>query len=85
MTDDLSSQFEDAVNRSRTLPAQSNDKLLELYALYKQATVGDVTGVKPGRLDIKGRAKYQAWEGRKGTSKVDAKRQYIELVDSLAG
>jgi acyl-CoA-binding protein len=60
-----------------------NDKLLELYALYKQGTVGDVTGKRPGMLDIKGRAKYDAWSGQKGKSKDDAMKAYVALVERL--
>jgi diazepam-binding inhibitor (GABA receptor modulator, acyl-CoA-binding protein) len=59
------------------------NELLSLYALYKQATTGDVTGARPGMLDFKGRAKYDAWSSRQGTSKVDAMQQYIELVQRL--
>jgi acyl-CoA-binding protein len=80
---ELQERFDAAVAKSKSLPAQSNDSLLKLYALYKQATSGDVSGKKPGRLDLKGRAKYEAWEGRKGTSRDDAMTQYIALVDRL--
>ena len=61
-----------------------NDQLLDLYGLYKQATEGDVTGSKPGMLDLRGRAKYDAWAGRKGLSKDDAMKRYAALVDRLA-
>jgi acyl-CoA-binding protein len=60
-----------------------NDKLLELYALYKQGTEGDVSGKRPGMLDVKGRAKYDAWAVRKGMSKDDARKAYVELVEKL--
>jgi len=56
---------------------------LQLYGLYKQATEGDVQGKRPGMLDIKGRAKYDAWTGRKGLSKDAAKTAYIALVARL--
>lgn len=59
------------------------DKLLELYSLYKQATEGDVKGARPGMLDFKGRAKYDAWAARKGTDKEPAMRSYVELVERL--
>jgi acyl-CoA-binding protein len=62
----------------------ANDELLELYALYKQASVGDVQGSRPGMLDFKGRAKYDAWSGRKGTSKDNAMSAYVTLVTKLA-
>lgn len=59
------------------------NQLLELYSLYKQATAGDVSGPKPGMLDFKGKAKYEAWAGRKGTSKEAAMKRYVELVQAL--
>ncbi len=61
----------------------SNDHLLDLYALYKQATQGDVQGSRPGMLDFKGRAKYDAWSKRAGMAKDDAKRAYVETVARL--
>ena len=63
----------------------SNDDLLSLYALFKQATDGDVSGKRPGMLDVKGRAKYDAWKKRKGLSAEQAKEQYVALVNRLKG
>ena len=81
---DLSAKFEDAQKRVKELKsAPSNDELLELYAFYKQATVGDVSGSRPGMLDLKGRAKYDAWTKKKGVSKDDAMTKYVALVDRL--
>lgn len=83
---DLTSKFEDAQARVKQLSkSPSNDDLLELYALYKQATAGDVTGSRPGMLDLKGRAKFDAWSKKKGTSKDDAMTKYVALVDRLVG
>lgn len=83
---DLAARFEDAQKRVKTLSkTPSNDDLLELYAFYKQATVGDVSGSRPGMLDLKGRAKYDAWAKKKGTSKEDAMTKYVALVDRLVG
>jgi len=62
----------------------SNDELLELYSLYKQASSGDVQGSRPGMLDFKGRAKYDAWAARKGTTKDNAMSAYVALVGRLA-
>lgn len=59
-------------------------ELLELYALYKQGTVGDVSGERPGMLDFKGRAKFDAWTGKKGSSKDAAMQSYVELVTKLS-
>jgi acyl-CoA-binding protein len=61
----------------------SNQDLLSLYALFKQATQGDVSGKKPGRFDLKGRAKYEAWSGLQGTSADQARDKYISLVRRL--
>ena len=81
---DLTERFEAAATRSKALSRPSNETLLDLYALYKQATVGDVSGDPPGMFDMVGRAKYEAWTKRKGMSPDDAKQAYIELVDSLS-
>lgn len=80
----LADDFEEAQKRVNALSsAPSQDKMLELYGLYKQANVGDVSGKRPGMLDIKGRAKYDAWSQQKGKSKDDAMTAYIALVDTL--
>lgn len=77
-------KFEEAVAKSKTLIERpSNDILLKLYALYKQVTEGDVSGERPGGFDLKGAAKYDAWETLNGKSKEDASNEYIELVNSL--
>lgn len=82
---DLQSDFEAAVANSRKLPERpDNATLLKIYGLYKQATAGDNTEKKPGFSDMVGRAKWDAWNGFKGTSSDDAKRQYIELIQSLS-
>ncbi|MBI2898370.1 MAG: acyl-CoA-binding protein [Deltaproteobacteria bacterium] len=82
----LAERFEDAQRRVKTLSSPpSTDTLLELYALYKQGTVGDVQGKRPGMFDLKGRAKFDAWEKRSGTSKDAAMEAYVALVDRLVG
>jgi diazepam-binding inhibitor (GABA receptor modulating acyl-CoA-binding protein) len=81
----LEEDFQSAQLRVKQLTqTPSPEQLLALYSLYKQATVGDVTGSRPGMLDFKGRAKYDAWSGRKGTSKDAAMHSYVELVQRLA-
>ncbi len=80
----LTEKFEDAQKRVKTLTkAPSNDDLLELYAYFKQATVGDVTGSRPGMMDFKGRAKFDAWTKKKGTNKDKAMESYVSTVDRL--
>ena len=76
--------FEDAVAAVPTLTKDpGNDAKLALYGLYKQATEGDVEGKKPGFGDMVGRAKWDAWNGFKGTDKEGAMQQYIDLIESL--
>ncbi len=83
---DLAVKFEASVAASKTLKERpGNDTLLALYALYKQATTGDVEGKRPGFTDMVGRAKYDAWAKLKGTGKEEAMQRYIALVDSLKG
>ena len=78
-------QFESAVARTKEFTRRpSNEELLELYALYKQATEGDVDGERTGGFDFKAIAKYDAWEALKGKSKEVAIAEYIGLVDKLS-
>ncbi|MGB3181104.1 MAG: acyl-CoA-binding protein [Cyclobacteriaceae bacterium] len=81
---ELKESFEKAKGHSRELTERpSNEELLKLYALYKQATEGDVSDERPGGFDFKGIAKYDAWAMLKGMSKEDAMRGYITFVESL--
>jgi diazepam-binding inhibitor (GABA receptor modulator, acyl-CoA-binding protein) len=83
---DLKAQFEQAVADSKSLPERpDNQTLLKLYALYKQATTGDVEGKRPGFTDMVGRAKWDAWNEVKGTGSDDAMQQYVSLVEDLKG
>ncbi len=80
----LEQDFAAAQERVKKLAKRpSNDQLLALYGLFKQATEGDVTGKRPGMLDMVGRAKYDAWAARRGTDKDTAMQAYIALVGSL--
>ncbi len=81
---ELHSQFEQAVADSKALPDQpDNMTLLKIYALYKQASGGDAEGKRPGFSDMVGRAKWDAWNGLKGTPGTQAMTDYIELIESL--
>ena len=82
---DLQAKFEAAVANSKKLSERpDNTTLLKIYALYKQATAGDNTEKKPGFSDMVGRAKWDAWNGVKGTAKDDAMQQYVDLIESLS-
>lgn len=61
----------------------TDDELLQIYSLFKQATVGDNNTNKPGMLDFKGKAKWEAWNKVKGKSKEDSRAEYIALAKSL--
>jgi diazepam-binding inhibitor (GABA receptor modulator, acyl-CoA-binding protein) len=81
---DLKTSFEKAAQEAQSLSSRpDNDTLLKLYALYKQATKGDVQGKRPGMLDMVGRAKYDAWTALRGKSSETAMQEYINLVESL--
>ena len=82
---ELKEQFEQAVAESKTLPEKpSNDSLLQLYSLYKQATEGDVNiDVPTNPFDFVAKAKFEAWTGLKGKTRETAMNEYIELVKKL--
>jgi len=83
---DLNAKFEKAVADSKNLPERpDNQTLLKLYALFKQASSGDVEGKRPGFTDMVGRAKWDAWNEMKGTGGEDAMKQYIALIEDLKG
>jgi acyl-CoA-binding protein len=81
---DLDNQFQSALEKVHSLDTRpTNEQLLKLYGLYKQATEGDVQESRPGGFDFKAIAKYDSWSGMKGMSQDEAKKAYIDLVDSL--
>ncbi|HNP88275.1 MAG TPA: acyl-CoA-binding protein [Kouleothrix sp.] len=81
---DLKAQFEAAAAAIQNLPKRpDNNTLLQIYALYKQATTGDATGKRPGMFDMVGQAKYDAWAKLKGTTREQAMNQYIALAERL--
>lgn len=83
---DIKAAFEQAQKDVKTLTKKpSNDDLLALYSLFKQATEGDVKGSRPGMLDMVGRAKYDAWAKLKGTKTEEAMTKYAAKVKALLG
>ena len=81
---DLKALFEKAVADSKSLPEKpDNATLLQLYALYKQASSGDADGKRPGFTDMVGRAKWDAWNELKGKEAKAAMQAYTDLVESL--
>ena len=84
---DLKEQFEKAIAESKTLSEKpSNDTLLQLYSLYKQASEGDVNIDPPSNpFDFVAKAKYEVWAALKGKTNTEAMTSYIELVAKLKG
>ena len=79
-------EFTEASVRIKTLTARpSNEDLLALYSLFKQASVGDASGKRPGAFNMVARAKFDAWSALQGTSAEDARQSYVDLVNRLVG
>ena len=82
---DLNERFDAAVAQSKNLSERpDNVTLLQIYALYKQASAGDNAEKKPSFYDMVGRAKWDAWNKLKGTEQDAARQQYIDLIASLS-
>lgn len=81
---DLNKKFERAAKDAQNMKKRpADDDMLRLYALYKQASSGDVSGDRPGAFDFVGRAKYDAWARLKGTAPDKAQKSYVDLVERL--
>ena len=82
---ELKAAFNQAVVDAKALSERpDNATLLKLYALYKQASLGDNGDPKPGFGDMVARAKWDAWTGIKGMPRDDAMQQYIDLIAELS-
>lgn len=80
----LDERFNKAAEDVKNLKTRPTDQeLLELYALYKQAIIGDCNISRPGMMDLKGKAKWDAWNEKKGMSQNDAKEAYIKFANEL--
>ncbi|XP_001641414.2 acyl-CoA-binding protein [Nematostella vectensis] len=80
----MSEAFQKAATEVKNLKEKPDDtEMLEVYALYKQATVGDINTARPGMLDFTGKAKWDAWEKKKGKSKEECEAAYIAKVEEL--
>jgi len=83
---DIQAAFAQAQIDVKTLTKRpSNEDLLTLYALFKQGSAGDVSGTRPGMLDMVNRAKYDAWAKLKGTPTEAAMTQYVAKVKAMLG
>jgi diazepam-binding inhibitor (GABA receptor modulating acyl-CoA-binding protein) len=81
----LEEEFQAAVDpiSNKVNKTMSDEELKEIYSLYKQATVGDINTERPGMLDFKGKAKWDAWNGKKGLGQEEAKQKYIEYAKQM--
>ncbi len=82
--DSLDVSFNKAAHNVRGVTKRPSDAtLLQLYALYKQATVGPCTVPAPSIFDLKGQSKHSAWKQLGSMSKMEAKQRYILLAESV--
>ncbi len=82
---DINESFKSALERVQSLDTRpSNENLLKIYGLYKQATEGEIKEDRPGGFDFKAIVKYDSWASLRGMSKEDAMKSYIDLVDLLS-
>ncbi|GMH09148.1 hypothetical protein Nepgr_010988 [Nepenthes gracilis] len=80
----LKEEFEQYAEKAKTLPENTtNENKLILYGLYKQGTVGDVNTSRPGMFDMRGKAKWDAWNAVKGKTQEEAMSDYITKVKQL--
>ncbi|XP_042333108.1 acyl-CoA-binding domain-containing protein 7 [Sceloporus undulatus] len=80
----LQADFDSAAEKVKKLKTKpTDDELGELYGFYKQATVGDINIESPGMLDLKGKAKWEAWNRKKGVSKEEAMKAYISKANGM--
>ena len=81
---DLEINFQKAIEYIKNLSQDpSNEELLELYGLYKQATLGNNNTNKPSIFNYKGLKKWQSWTSFKDITSDMAKTKYILLVQKL--
>ncbi|XP_067349613.1 acyl-CoA-binding protein-like [Channa argus] len=80
----MDESFEKAAQEVRVLKQKpEHGEICALYGLYKQATIGDVNIERPSMFDFMGKAKWDAWQAKKGLSKDEAKANYVDLVEKL--
>jgi diazepam-binding inhibitor (GABA receptor modulator, acyl-CoA-binding protein) len=82
---DTRQQFDQAVAASKALARRpSNEIMLQLYGLYKQATEGNAPADGGyAMFDFVAKAKHDAWLRYKDLDTDTAMQQYTDLVTSL--
>ncbi|KAK9699076.1 hypothetical protein RND81_08G151400 [Saponaria officinalis] len=79
----LKEEFEQHCEKVKSLTQATNEDLLIIYGLFKQATVGNVDTSRPGMFDPKGRAKWDSWKSFEGKSADDAMTEYITKAKQM--
>lgn len=80
----LEEQFQKAVEDSVKITTRPPNRiLLQLYSLYKQATIGDINMDEPRGRNFVAKLKHQAWKKQEGKSQKDSKKEYVNLINSL--
>ena len=80
----LDKKFNEAAERVKTLKQKPDNRvLLNLYALYKQSTIGSINIDQPWAIQVEARAKWDAWNSLGQMEKEEAMEKYVELVNSL--
>ena len=82
---DLDTRFQEAVETASKMTQASlpQDVQLRLYALYKQATYGTLSYNHSESYDLRNAFKTNAWIQISHLSIEEAKKQYIEIINSL--
>ena len=83
----MAEKFEEVCAKVKALPKDdpnpmSDNEKLKMYAWFKQATVGNVNTSRPGMMDFTGKAKWDAWKAIENMSKDEAKKNYVEFIES---
>ena len=82
--DVLEKNFQSAIEIVNNLKKKpSNEDLLIIYGLFKQAKFGNNEDPQPGFFDFKGSKKWEAWNNNKDMSQDDAKQNYINKAMEL--
>lgn len=75
----LQTTFENVAKLVKTVKIRPTDEeLLTLYGLYKQATEGNNKTTKPWVFELEKTSKWNAWSKNENMSKEDAQKKYID-------
>lgn len=84
MSKTIEERFEIAVEEIKNLPHKPEQhELLQLYGLYKRATVGVCNINKPWGFQIESSLKWNAWNNVSQLTKNQAMTTYIKVVNKL--